>query len=333
MSIFDDIAKALEEAARTVLDGVTEVVEYVIQGVQVVFDTVEGGISSGARACAEFVEGVAFVVVREATSAADVLKQTTEQAWTSVRAVVEGGKPAPAPIAMGARVRDPRGDVYLMIDGRLRHVPDRATYDRIFREWGGFTDVPNASAYPVGEPLGGDASLLRDPATGKVYLLVDGTRRWIVGPHVFDRYGFGWSHVEDLSADALARHPEGAPVSGEYIPDGRRVVEPASGAIYVMLGGALRHIPDPATYNNLFRDWKGIGALGNLGGQRVEPALSNGAHLANGTPDGRVFLVSNGVKRWVSSPAVMDRYQFKWTAVRNLPAAQLTAMPDGPAIE
>jgi len=331
MSIFDDIAKALEDAARAVFDGLTDVFVYVHNGIEIAIDTVAGGISAGAKACADFAEGVAFVVVRDATSAADALKQTAEETWTSIRALAEA-KSAPPALAMGSRVRTPAGAVYLMIDGRLRHIPDRPTYDRLFREWGGFTEIPKAEAYPMGDGFDPGASLIRDAATGKTYLLADGKRRWIIGPHVFDRYGFAWSGVTDLPSEKVEQIPEGPPVSGEYIPDGRRVTDPGSGRIFVMLDGALRHIPNPATYDALFRDWKGIGAVGNLGGQRLEAALPADAHLAM-PPSGRIFLVADGMKRWITSPAVMDRYQFKWSAVRKVPAETMDRIADGPSID
>jgi|GEM_PF-2076724 len=332
MSIFDDIAKALEDAARAVIEGVEDVIIYVKNGVEIAIDTVISGISDGAKACAEVVEGVAFVVVRDVTSAADALKQTAEETWTSIRALAAGKSKPPPPLAMGIRARTPAGDVYLMIDGRLRHIPDRPTYDRLFREWGGFTEIPRADVYPTGDPFDPDAALARDGESGKVYLLVDKTRRWIVGPHVFERYGFSWSTVLSPPADELAGFPEGAPVSGEYIPEGRRVTDPASGKVFVMLDGSLRHIPNPATYDALFRDWKGIGAVGNLAGQRQEAALPADAHLAM-APDGRIFLVADGMKRWIASPAVMDRYQFKWGAVRTVPAEKMDRIPDGSAID
>jgi hypothetical protein len=331
MSIWDDIAKAFEDAANAVRDGVSEAFHFLAHGVQVVIETVESGITIATRATADFVEGVAFVVVREATNAAEALKQEAEKTWTVIRGIAEGKTPPP-PLAMGARLRDPDGKVYLMIDGRLRHIPSRETYDRLFKQWGGFTGGARASAYPMGDPIDRGASLARDPATGKVYLVGDGMRRWIISPYVFDRYGFGWDHVADQESERLGAIPEGPPISGEYIPDGRRVVEPASGAVYLMIGGALRHIPNPATYNNLFRDWKGIGTLGNLAGQHKGPPLTDRAHLAKGTPDGRIFLIGDNQKRWIRSPAVMDRYQFNWGAVRTLPADLLAIVPDGEPI-
>jgi hypothetical protein len=332
MSIFDDIAKAFEDAIEQIRRGVEEVYIFIAEGAAIVIETVETGVSIAARACADFVEDAAFVVVREVSSAAEALKQTGDLTWTAVRAFVEGGKPAPPPVSMGARVRDPQGDVYLMLDGRLRHVPNRATYDRLFKTWGGFTDVPRAAAYPMGEPLDENARLVRDAANGRIYLVGHGIRRWIISRHVFDRYGFNPTTAANISERELADLPEGPPISGEYIPDGRRVVDPASGAIYLMICGELRHIPNPATYNALFRDWNGIAPLGNLAGQRQGPPLTDGAHLAMGTPDGKIFMIVDWTKRWIESPAAMDRYQFKWAAVRTYPADQLAALPDGASI-
>jgi hypothetical protein len=47
----------------------------------------------------------------------------------------------------------------------------------------------------------------------------------------------------------------------------------------------------------------------------------------NGHP---IYLVSNGQKRRVASPAVMDKFWFDWSKVRTTPQSTLATLPNGP---
>ena len=40
--------------------------------------------------------------------------------------------------------------------------------------------------------------------------------------------------------------------------DGLRVTSHTSGAVYLVMWGQLHWIPDPATFNSVFKDWNGI---------------------------------------------------------------------------
>jgi hypothetical protein len=126
----------------------------------------------------------------------------------------------------------------------------------------------------------------------------------------------------------------GVPAAGlEPRPDlaGVRVQSPNSAPIYLIdPDGYRRWIPDPATFDSLFRDWTGV--VVDLGTNRIAegPALDSGAFLARAPNTAPVYLISNGVKRWITSPAAMDRYWFDWAKIREVPAPGLAAIPNGP---
>lgn len=113
--------------------------------------------------------------------------------------------------------------------------------------------------------------------------------------------------------------------------DGLRIRDDSNGAIYVMLDGQLRQIPSPEVYSQLFlaEDYDHRPAIAPY---PVGQPLAGLMELANGTPDGKVFLLIDNVKRWVTSPAVFDRFGFNWAKIQTLPAQELNAIPDGPPI-
>jgi hypothetical protein len=114
---------------------------------------------------------------------------------------------------------------------------------------------------------------------------------------------------------------------------GQRIATPGDTAIYLVdIDGSKRHIPDPTTYNNLFRDWSGIQAV-DASTIWSGPALTSGAYLATAQETlGAVYLIDNGQKRWITSPAAMDKFWFNWNTVRKVPQSTLTPIPNGPDI-
>jgi hypothetical protein len=110
---------------------------------------------------------------------------------------------------------------------------------------------------------------------------------------------------------------------------GLRLTPLTGGPIYLVNPeGLLQWIPNPATYNNLFRDWSGVHKV-DIAGMSIGPALSDGAVLAKGNMSSEVYLVSNGKKRWITSPAVMDKYYFNWSHVFVVPQVLINAIPTG----
>jgi len=95
--------------------------------------------------------------------------------------------------------------------------------------------------------------------------------------------------------------------------------------------GYRRWIPDPETYNNLFRDWNGIYVDINTRNIAERAALSRGAQLVRPVNEPPVYLVSNGIKRWITSPVAMDKYYFDWGKVLPLSRAVVDGIPDGPS--
>lgn len=114
--------------------------------------------------------------------------------------------------------------------------------------------------------------------------------------------------------------------------DGLRMQMPGDPAIYLIDAGKKRHVPDPATYNNLFRDWNGVVQDPHLDAIDTGLPLSHGAVLAQAYGDAAVYLIDRGEKRHVASPATMDRYYFAWDKIQHVAPAFLQSIPTGATI-
>jgi hypothetical protein len=127
----------------------------------------------------------------------------------------------------------------------------------------------------------------------------------------------------------------GATAHGAPRPDldGLRVKFSNRPHIYIIMdGGYRRHIPNPTTYNNLFRSWSGVVVDNDIDEITESRPLQSGAVLVRGHQAPHVYLIDHGRKRHVTSPAAMDKYHFAWNRVTVIPQSSVDAIPDGPAI-
>ena len=114
--------------------------------------------------------------------------------------------------------------------------------------------------------------------------------------------------------------------------NGQRVQVPGNNAVYLIDRGVRRWIPNPETYWRLFNNTDGIQVASYYALIAVGQPLSTQAQLLNPQGGGAVYLVEPGVKRWVTSPANMDKYYFNWANITPVPQFVLYAIPNGPSI-
>ncbi|GAA2333112.1 hypothetical protein [Streptomyces violaceusniger] len=132
---------------------------------------------------------------------------------------------------------------------------------------------------------------------------------------------------------AAATQNSSAQIQGEHPElNGYRIKTVNSSAVYLVLDGKRRGIPNEATYFNLFRSWDGIQNVIDI--DRIDDGgnLSDGAMLAKSPSSATVYLVSNGIKRGITSAAVFDKYSFDWDKIVTVSAVVLDAVPNGPVI-
>jgi hypothetical protein len=114
--------------------------------------------------------------------------------------------------------------------------------------------------------------------------------------------------------------------------DGLRMQLPGAPAIYIIDAGKKRHIPNPPTYDSLFRDWNGVVQDPHLNDIDTGTPLTDGAVLAQAYGDAAVYLIDHGQKRHIGSPATMDRYYLAWGKIQHVAPIIIASIPTGPAI-
>ncbi len=80
--------------------------------------------------------------------------------------------------------------------------------NNLFRD-GSVVNIPNADEFPIGQPLADGTYLAKTASAPEIYLIVDGKKRWIPSPTIFDRYNFNGNRIQQLSPEQLATIPTG----------------------------------------------------------------------------------------------------------------------------
>jgi hypothetical protein len=100
---------------------------------------------------------------------------------------------------------------------------------------------------------------------------------------------------------------EASAISSQF--DSMRVMVPNGNKVYVIEGGKKRWIPNPSTYNNLFRSWSGIHVSMYVATIPTGRSIQNGAHLFKGSRP-HTYIMDHGRKIHIVSPTVFNKYYF-----------------------
>ena len=140
--------------------------------------------------------------------------------------------------------------------------------------------------------------------------------------------------TESLRARYEATRSSGELVTYSRTPElnGLRVKIPGQPAVYLIDNGVRRHIPNPDTYNRLFRDWNNIQEAYYYALVDVGAPISTQAGLMRAYDQAAVYLVEPGSKRWITSPYVMDKYNFSWGNISLVPSYIINSLPTGSSI-
>lgn len=180
-----------------------------------------------------------------------------------------------------------------------------------------------------------DGALVRTP-DARVWLVSNGERRHIIGPSVFAALGLDGRaiiHVTDALAAAM---PVGSPIaSATPLPSGMFVKSATAAAIYRVVDGTLRHVPTMSvlmSYRIRPEDVAIVSpeTLAATGPAGAPLGFREGALIV--TPDSRVSVISNGLRRWIAGPPVFIALGYDFANAIRTTDGEAALSPEGPAL-
>ena len=170
---------------------------------------------------------------------------------------------------------------------------------------------------------------------GRVYLIDNGTKRWITNGDVFTSYGYPWFQVK-AGATGDANLPDGANL--DTLAPGT-IFRSDNTPVYIMTyeGGSLVKQPvSLSAFNSLGYSWNEVVYVppGNVPAATASSTLFANQHPAGTlvSGNGKVFLLDQTSKRWVLGPDAFTTNNFAWWKVKAATSLDLS-LPDGTPVD
>jgi hypothetical protein len=240
--------------------------------------------------------------------------------------------------AEGSLIWTENGQISVVLAGILRPIPDPITFELAGFSWANVTPV-GQFGLPRGEPLlnlGITGVLIRPPGDQvPVYVLDGGVKRHITSSAAFTGCGYAWAAISTVSSAIINGIPngpalQGAPCPVFQVPLGTLLQ--GDGAVWVTFGQGRKWVSNFNVFVDCGYQAGKIGVASGtvLAGLYVAPQVT-GCTSPNTpvvVPDGRVYVVVSGWRRYVPSQATADALGISWGNLVPIPHGWLpTAKP------
>ncbi|MCX6739741.1 MAG: hypothetical protein NTZ49_00750 [Candidatus Parcubacteria bacterium] len=191
--------------------------------------------------------------------------------------------------------------------------------------------------YEIGYPLKyPNYSLLKSPA-GIIYLLVNDEKKEIESADVFKTIGYNPEEVMEVTDEELSYYQDGRKITLDSIyPQGALVQDIKSGGVFYVEDGIKYPIIAKEILNNNFKNYK----LTKLSSEELDKYVkaANGMKLIDGTliqikGDNKVYVISNGQKRWIANESTFNQLGYKWVNIITVSDKVAALHGEGEAID
>ncbi|MFA5021966.1 MAG: hypothetical protein WC508_02735 [Patescibacteria group bacterium] len=157
-------------------------------------------------------------------------------------------------------------------------------------------------------------SLLHLP-DGKTYLLVNDELRYISSLEVFKTLGFNWEETIEVTADDLAGYSYGQDLTANSIyPTGALLQNNKTGGVYYVENG----IKEPIYSKEILVSNFGKRTTTKVSLEELDkyetgsPLKFKDGELVKADNDSKVYVISDGYRRWVKTQEAFTKFGYKW---------------------
>ena len=154
--------------------------------------------------------------------------------------------------------------------------------------------------------------LIRVQGQQKVYAVENNIYHWIPNEEIFKHYNYDWRAIEVVDEGALDGYERARLLKIEGKPE----------VWYVTESGMKRHIPSAEIFNSYRNDWNKITKVSEI---ELEFYPTNNLIRLEGGVE--VYLLENGIKRWIESPEAFARHGFDWHKIAPVNQTELNYYP------
>lgn len=189
--------------------------------------------------------------------------------------------------------------------------------------------------YPTGQPIRfPQYSIVRLP-NGRIYLLVDNTKRRFANPEAFRKLGFNPEEIISADMTELDNYLEGEviTVTSAYLT-GALLQDKSTGGVYWYSNGIKSPIWDSAFLKTRYKNRKVIPVSSTelAAYQTGEPIHFNDGDLVKSPTGVTVYVIENGLKRPFDSGETFVKLGYKWSNIMTFSQKMIDLHGDGPVV-
>lgn len=231
--------------------------------------------------------------------------------------------------------------VFLLENGQKRPIVNVAIFEARGYKWENVITVEDSelNLYATGDPINTypEGTLLKG-SDNKIYIIVDGKKRYITGPSIFTSLGYNWLDVVSVTDSHLTLYTNGVDISSTATHvDGALVKATGGSSIFLLQNGKKRGIVSPQIFDAWGYKWNKVIAIS----QTELDTYANGDLIAtypDGTllknnSDSKVYLISGGKKRLIPSPIFFEDMGYKWSSVIGAASSHLDLYTAGAEVK
>lgn len=184
--------------------------------------------------------------------------------------------------------------------------------------------------FPAGEKMKyPDNTLVKTEDSPAVYLIKNGKRKKFSSAVIFEKLGYKWNNIINITNDEIKNHPADGKV---LCPDGFLIKFSDNPAVYILEGGKKRKITSAVLFEKRKYKWSDIVSLNP---EEIKD-YPNGEIIIY--PDGTlikregfpvVYKIEGGKRKEFTSLALFEATRSKWSDVIALNKDEFLAYPDG----
>ena len=184
--------------------------------------------------------------------------------------------------------------------------------------------------YPIKYP---NYSLLKS-ATSKVYLIVNNEKKEIESDEVFRTIGYNEDEIINVTDEELSYYQDGRQITlNSLYPQGALLQDKKTGGVYYVEDG----IKYPIWSKEILAiNYKKSYKITKVSAEELDKYVTaaNGVKLHDGTlikqnDDSKVFVISNGQRRWIANESTFNQLGYNWTEIVTVNEKVLSLHPQG----
>ncbi|MDD3006733.1 MAG: hypothetical protein PHX30_04090 [Candidatus Pacebacteria bacterium] len=213
-------------------------------------------------------------------------------------------------------------EIFIIVDGKKKLIPNLDEFESLGYEWIDVLIVTPETLDAIPDYTGenvtlgnyNNGTLIQTADSFKVYVIIDGKKKWIPTPEVFEQLGYKWTSIVQLSRgvlDSISDYEDNLIRSiGDY-------------KVYLVVSGVKRHIPNPDIFLNYGFKWEEVKDVP----QETIDKYRNTYLIKASKTEGVYYLSPQEIKKLIPTTEIFNSYNDKTSDVQIISQVEMNYYP------